>query len=398
MGPSGYLDPVDGVPYRKAVATDETSFDTTVRQDRAAGVKVRRRRPRGAGAGQVTMRDVAVAAGVSVSAVSYVLNGTRPVRADRRERIRRAMDELGYVPNGVARALRHSRSQLLAALLPDLTNPVYGLMAHSIEAVAREAGFLTVIGTTSLDAGREDAYVRALVASRAEGLIVRPTRTDQPLAPAILDIRAPVVLLMHDLVPPSHPIDTVAIDNALGARLAVQHVAEQGHERIAFATVPYPAAPERGRLDGFRAGMRAAGLPVSDDLVHTAAPSPAAGQAIVEHLMALDHPPTALVVSHHRQAAGVLQALVARGLRVPEDLSLVVFGQPQFFAPMPVALTIVAQPFQQVGTVAAELLLRRIEDGHPPLPPQRLVLDPVLLPGGSVAAPRGGSRRALSRA
>lgn len=394
----GNLEWGDRVPYRRAVATDETSLDSPERQGDVWATKARRGPPRKSGARQVTMRDVADTAGVSVSAVSYVLNGSRPVRAERRERIRRAMEELGYVPNAVARALRHSRSQLLAALLPDLTNPVYGLMAHSIEAVARDAGYLIVIGTTSLDAGREDTYVRALAASRAEGIIVRPTRTDQPLAPAILDIRAPVVLLMHGLVPPSYPIDAVAIDNALGVRRAVQHLVEQGHERIALATVPYPAAPGRGRLDGFRAGMGAAGLPVYDELVHTAAPSPAAGQALVDLLLALDQPPTALIVSHHRQAVGVLQAVAARGIRVPDDLSLVVFGQPQFFAPMPVELTIVAQPFQQVGTVAAELLLRRIANAQPALPPQRLVLDPVLLPGGSVAAPRADARLARSPA
>src|SRR3954447_24241230 len=164
------------------------------------GVATRPRRP--VTSRPVTMRDVAAAAGVSVSAVSYVLNNTRPVRADKRARVLQAMADLEYVPNGMAQALRRTRSGLLGVILPDLSAHPYGLLAKHIEATAREAGYMTVVCNS---AGDDDVlatdYVRGLQALRADGLTRRTARDQHELLPAGVQSGVPAVLMMTD--PPS---------------------------------------------------------------------------------------------------------------------------------------------------------------------------------------------------
>src|SRR5450631_4069141 len=180
-----------------------------------------------------TMRDVALAAGVSISAVSYVLNHSRPVRADKRARIEQAMAALNYIPNRTAQVLKGSRSRLIGVLLPDLINPIYGEIASSIEQVASTAGLLSILGTTSRQADHQASYLHALEASRVDGLIVRPTGPGEPRFLLAEARRAPLLLLMHE--PPQGPgrVDSAIIDNAAGVRLAAEHLAEHGHTRIA---------------------------------------------------------------------------------------------------------------------------------------------------------------------
>ena len=147
------------------------------------------------------MRDVALAAGVSISAVSYVLNDSRPVRADKRARIKQAMAALDYVPNRTAQVLKGSRTRLIGVLLPDLTNPIYGEIASSIEHVASTAGLLSILGTTSRQADHQASYLHALEASRVDGLIVRPTGLGEQRFLLAETRRAPLLLLMHEPPP-----------------------------------------------------------------------------------------------------------------------------------------------------------------------------------------------------
>jgi len=338
------------------------------------------------------MRDVAAAAGVSISAVSYVLNNTRPVRADKRARVRQAMADLEYVPNGMAQALRRTRSGLLGVILPDLSTPPYGLLAKHVEAVAREAGYMTVVCNS---AGDDDtlaaAYVRGLQALRADGLILRSTRDQHELLPAVVQSGVPAVLMMSD--PPSigRQLDRVLIDNALGVRLAVRELAQAGHERIGLVSTQDLSKPTLVRLQGFLQGMAEAGLHADMSQVRIGAASAEAAEALTCELLDGPRRPTALVVAHGRQSLGALRALRARRLRVPDDLSLVVFGRLDLFDLYPVDLTTVVLPLPEMGASAARLLIDRLEQRPAPGQPadgQQIVLTPTLHVGASVAPPR----------
>jgi DNA-binding LacI/PurR family transcriptional regulator len=248
----------------------------------AASSAERGRRP-------VTMRDVAAAAGVSVSAVSYVLNNTRPVRAEKRARVLQAMADLEYVPNGMAQGLRRTRSGLLGVILPDLSMPPYGLFAKHIEAAAREAGYMTVVCNS---AGDEDAlttaYMQRLQGLRADGLILRTTREQHELLPAVVQARIPAVLLMSDPPTIGRDLDRVLIDNALGVRLAVRELAQAGHRRIGLVSTQDLSRPTLVRLQGFLQGMGEAGLHADMSYVRIGAASADVGEALAGEL--LDRP------------------------------------------------------------------------------------------------------------
>ena len=212
------------------------------------------------------MRDVARAAGVSISAVSYVLNDSRPVRADKRARIKQAMAALDYVPNRTAQVLKGSRTRLIGVLLPDLTDPIYGEIASSIEHVANRAGLLSILGTTSRLGDHQASYLHALEASRVDGLIVRPTGQGEQRFLFTQPRRAPLLLLMHE--PPVGPgrVDSVIIDNAAGVQLAAEHLASYGHTRIACLAASLPAPGPGRRPPAARHSTRWSPAPENGDV------------------------------------------------------------------------------------------------------------------------------------
>jgi LacI family transcriptional regulator len=334
------------------------------------------------------MRDVAAAAGVSISAVSYVLNKTRPVRADKRERVLKAMADLEYVPNGMAQALRRTRSGILGVMLPDLATPPYGLLAKHIEATARAAGYMMVVCSS---AGDDDAvttaYVRGLQGMRADGLILRTTREQHELLPAVVQADLPAVLMMSDPPTIGRSLDRVLVDNALGVRLAVQELARAGHQRIGLVSTQDLSRPTLVRVQGFLQGMEAAGLHADMGLVRIGAATSAAGEALTADLLDGPARPTALIVAQSRLSLGALRALRARRLRVPDDLSVVVFGRRDYFDLYATDLTVIELPMPEMAVTAARLLIERLEaaDG-PELPPRQVILQPTLSGGASVGS------------
>jgi DNA-binding LacI/PurR family transcriptional regulator len=344
---------------------------------------VRRHRP-------VTMREVAAAAGVSVSAVSYVLNKSRPVSAAKRARVLEAMADLEYVPNGMAQALRRTRSKILGVMLPDLSTPPYGLLAKHVEAAARAAGYMTVVCNS---AGDEDAlttaYVRGLQGLRADGLILRTTRRQHELLPAVVQAGIPAVLMMSDPPTIGRNLDRVLVDNALGVRLAIRELARAGHRRIGLVTTQELSRPTLVRLQGFFQGMEEAGLHADMAYVRVGAANSDAGEALTADLLDAPDRPTALIVAQSRLSLGALRALCTRRLRVPEDLSIVVFGRRDYFDLFATDLTVVSLPMPEMAQTATRLLIRRLERGPDEAPPpQHVILEPTLHLGASVGPPR----------
>jgi DNA-binding LacI/PurR family transcriptional regulator len=350
--------------------------------DSPRAAPVRRHRP-------VTMRDVAAAAGVSVSAVSYVLNKSRPVSAAKRARVLEVMADLEYVPNGMAQALRRTRSRILGVMLPDLSTPPYGLLAKHVEAAARAAGYMTVVCNS---AGDEDAlttaYVRGLQGLRADGLILRTTREQHELLPAVVQSGIPAVLLMSDPPTIGQNLDRVLVDNPLGVRLAIRELVRAGHERIGLVSTQELSRPTLVRLQGFLHGMEEAGLHADMGHVRVGAATADAGEAMTADLLDRPDRPTALIVAQSRLSLGALRAVRARRLRVPDDLSIVVFGRRDYFDLFATDLTVVSLPMPEMAQIATRLLIERLEAGRDEVrPPQHVILEPTLQYGASVGPP-----------
>jgi len=305
-----------------------------------------------------SVKDVAATAGVSLGTVSNVLN--RPDRVSRATRLRveEAMAELGYVRNESARQLRVGRSRTLAYVMLDATNPFFTDVAQGIEQAAEESGLsLFMCNSDSLPA-RESAYLDRLEQQRVQGVLITPIDPDAPGLDDLPRRGTPVVIV--DRIRNSDSHCSVAVDDVLGGELAVNHLLEMGHERIAFVGGPTSLGQVRDRREGALKALTDAGV-AADRLtsIETAALSVAEGRAAGERLAGLPSEvrPTAAFCANDLVALGLLQQCVASGTQVPRDLAIVGYDDIDFAAAAAVPLTSVRQPRRRLGQTAAELLL-----------------------------------------
>ena len=305
-----------------------------------------------------SVKDVAAAAGVSLGTVSNVMNRPEVVSARTRERVERAMADLGFVRNESARQLRAGTSRTLAYVMLDGTNPFFHDVAQGIELAAEDADLSLFICNSNSRAEREEAHLDRLLQQRVQGILITPVNPD---APYLDDLsRRGVPLVIVDRVRDGDGCCSVAVDDVLGGRIAVEHLAEQGHTRVAVIGGPDSLGQVRERLQGARELWAELGLP-ADDLVYlpTDAMTVAEGRSAGERLAGLParRRPTAAFCANDLLALGLLQQGIGAGLRVPDDLAIVGFDDIEFAAAAAVPLTSVRQPRQELGRAAAQLVL-----------------------------------------
>ncbi|WP_033345557.1 LacI family DNA-binding transcriptional regulator [Catenuloplanes japonicus] len=312
-----------------------------------------------------TIYDVARRAEVSPATVSRVVNGHANVDPALVERVRRAMQELGYRPNAVARNLRRSRTTLWAVIIPDVGDPFYTSMVRGVEDAARLAGFSLVLCNADDDEDKEGGYVDAALAEQMAGVIVAPAGPGAPHVRRLMDARVPVVVV--DRQAADLRVDTVLVDNELGAQAATAHLIEAGYRRIACVTGPRTASTATQRADGYRQALQEHGRPVDDALIRYTGIQEQAGYDAMRELLALGERPDAVFAAGNRLALGVLRCLQDRAVSVPGEVGLVGFDELPWAPLIRPALTTVAQPTYELGRSAARLLSERIaEPGRPP--------------------------------
>jgi LacI family transcriptional regulator len=310
------------------------------------------------------IKDVAARAGVSVGTVSNVLNQPHKVSETTRAKVEAAIVDLDFVRNEPARQLRAGSSRALAYLMLDAANPFFIDVARGVEEVARSQGLAVFLCTSDNDAGREDDYYELLLSQRVRGLLVTPVDAENPRLDWVVQKGVPVVLV--DRIGEG-ALCSVSVDDVAGAGLAVGHLIENGHRRIAFVGGPGTLPQVQHRHEGSLAACRAAGLPESTIVpVATEALGVADGRRAGQHLAGLptESRPTAAFCANDLVALGLLQEMTHLGTRVPEDLSIVGYDDIDFAAAAAVPLTSVRQPRHELGRTAAELLLSEGTEGH----------------------------------
>jgi DNA-binding LacI/PurR family transcriptional regulator len=330
-----------------------------------------------------TLRDVAREAGVSVATASRVASGLDNVRSATRERVERAMRDLLYVPPG-----RRAATGVIGLLLPDFENPIFPALAQSMENRATEAGFASILCSTASAAYREVDYVHMLLDRRVDGMIfisceMTNLSGDHDHYGRLLEDGARIVFVNGALNALNVP--SVGVDEELAGESATQHLIDLGHTAIGYVAGPDYYLPTQQKAAGREHALRAAGLE-PDGLVAHDEFTVAGGRRALGDLLARSTPPTGVICSNDLMAIGVLQEALARGLRVPKDLSVVGFDGIDATRWTDPPLTTVEQPIDEIAETAVSALKSLIEDPAKPLPD--FSFRPRLAVRASTAPPR----------
>jgi len=340
-----------------------------------------------------TLRDVAAAARVHPATASRALNPeTRLlVSEDTARRVTAAAARLGYRPNPVARSLRTRRSHTVGVLIPDLNNPLFPPIVRGLEDKLAAAGYVALIGNTDADAGRERLIFEQMRARHVDGFVLATVTLHDRLLAEAAAADVPVVLMNR--LSQDYSFPSVSVDNEQGARMAVTHLARLGHTRIAHIAGPQEASTGVNRLRGFRDGMAAHRLEVSEDLiVYASRYTVEEGSRCCRDLLARHGGFTAVAAANDMLAIGCYAALDEAALQCPDDISVIGFNDMPFIDRLRPPLTTVRFPHYQLGTEAAQLLLERIGERESPV--KIMYLAPELVVRGSTAGPAGQTARA----
>jgi LacI family transcriptional regulator len=324
----------------------------------------------------VTIDDVAREAGVSISTVSHVINGTRFVSETTKERVLAAIERLRYEPSSVAQSLKRDKSHAIGLLITDISNPFFTSLVRGVEDVASRAGYSVILCNTDEDPRRELSYLRMLRRKRVDGILLAPTGITQPYLDSLVEAGFPIVCI--DRPSPGRRCDAVLVENAAGACAAVEHLVGLGHRRIGIISGLAPVGTSSERLEGYRQALRAHRLREDPLLVREGNSRLDGGYRRMLELLDLPVRPTAVFTTNNLMTLGALGALQARGVRVPEDVAVVGFDDFEWAMVLRPRLTTVAQPTYGIGEAAARLLLERIEKRTDD-PPRRVVLPTRLL-------------------
>jgi len=335
--------------------------------------------------GPATLRDVARVAGVHPGTVSRALNPqTRGLVNERTaRRVLEAAQELGYRPNPIARGLRTNRSNTIGVLVPDLMNPLFAAVVRGIEDGLREAGYTPLIANTDNDAEREQVAYEAMNARQVDGFIAATARRDHWLLAD--DARTGVKLVLVNRRVDSDALPAVTGDDHEGIRLAVEHLVRLGHRRIAHVAGSQSLYTGWSRHQGFLDAMRSEGLEADPDLiVYSQGFTVREGGRCCGELLERGREFTAVVAGNDLLALGCYDALEQRGLRCPEDVSVVGYNDMPFVDRFRPPLTTVRVPHYELGATAAALMLEQLRGRD--LPPRQLLLAPELVVRGSTAS------------
>lgn len=326
----------------------------------------------------ITIKDVALTAGVSTATVSRALSNPGAVTESTRAAVLKAAEHTGYQMNQAARNLRTRQTQVIVVLVPNLGNPFFSRILSGIEATASAAGMNVLIADTSLPGGRAETVRRYLTTARADGMIVM----DGSLPDALLEIhhpaqsKPPVVFACEWA--PTDKLPSVRIDNCGGANMAIRHLIDLGHRKIGFITGPRDNVLTVEREAGMRETLADASLDIPEDWIFEGDFSIESGTYAAEEYLALNDRPTAIFSASDVMAMGFISNLHRKGIETPQDVSVVAFDDIDIAPHFIPALTTIRQPRELIGSNAATLLIDAIR-GEAELSTRRPIVLPVEL-------------------
>jgi LacI family transcriptional regulator len=333
---------------------------------------------------KVTIFDVASEAGVSYGTVSRVINNDPHVKEETRQRIIAVMDRLGYVVNRQARSLAGGRSQMIGLLVPDLETGYIGEIIRGIDTELEISHYDIVLYTTHRRENKEANYVATLTHGMVDGLLLVLPRNPRTFLDSLRQHHFPHVLIDHQGIDDKGP--AVGATNWQGAYTATEYLAKLGHQRIGFITGWMDLGCARDRLAGYKSALRTYHLAVDNSIIYEGDFHQPSGYEGASSFLKLPDPPTAIFASNDVMAMGAIEAVRVHGLRIPEDMSILGFDDIPQVASLHPRLTTVRQPLEQMGRVAAQMLLDFLKD--PQKTTHRIELPTELIVRDSCQEPR----------
>ena len=324
---------------------------------------------------KVTIYDVAREAGVSIAAVSQVINGKGKISEERRNEIMEVMARLNYQPSVIASALTGKKTYTIGLLVPDISNPFFAEIARAVEDQSHHLGYSLFICSTDNKKERAERYLALMQQKRVDGMIIGTGMADKSALAHLVKRSVPIVAIAREA---NLGTNTVIIDDYIGGGMAASHLLERNHTRVGLLTESDEVSSSRERVRGFRDVWSQAGLALEENMIR------ACGNDLVRdgklqagELLRQPHSPSALFCCNDLLAIGALQAVKERGLRVPQDVSVIGFDNTILAEVTDPPLTTVAQPTEMMGKLAVDSLVRRLEGEQ--TDDERVVLRPELV-------------------
>jgi len=318
---------------------------------------------------EISIEDIARAAGVSHSTVSRALRESPLISVDVRERIQRMAREMGYTPNAIAQSLQNRQSSTIGLVVTSIADPFWGDVMKGVEEVAREAGFGVFLSASHNDPDQEMAIIETFRRRRVDGILVAASRITSNYKKRLGSIQVPTVLINSQGESQDELLHWVCVDDREGARLAVEHLLQLGHRSIGYLGISSRPRSNQQRLLGYQSALAAAGVPYCDARVVITAGDEASheedittGQTALPRL--LDAGVTAIFCYNDMTAIGVLMACRERGIAVPQELSVIGFDDIKMASYVTPPLTTIHQPKVELGRLATQVMLDLLKK-HP---------------------------------
>jgi DNA-binding LacI/PurR family transcriptional regulator len=339
----------------------------------------------------VTTRHIAAQLQLSVSTVGRALADDPRISEQTKARVRQSAQELGYVGNHAARMMRGAKSNVVGLVIPDIRNSFYFTVAHELSAIMAGEGYQLMLAETNDDRLIERRHLRELSASRAAGVVIAPTTRPHEESVTLLRGMPHVQLLRRHA---SLGAQWFGLDDRRTLRDATTHLLELGHTRIAYIGAPADLPTGRERLEGYRQALSDRGVSPRPNLVEQGPPSSTEhGREAVLRLLKRSSPPTAVVLGSVPHTVGVLDGLLAMGVDVPTDLSVVGFGDQSGFSWWGPGLTTISLPIGDVASSCGLWFIRRLNNPPAANDPYESASAGWLVPRGSTAAPPAARKR-----
>jgi LacI family transcriptional regulator len=310
----------------------------------------------------VRMKDIASDLGISIVTVSKVLRDHPDISAETRERVLKRIKEVNYRPNLAARALVTGRTYSVGLVVPDLVHPFFGEVAKGMSRGLRKKGYYLIISSSEEDPELEQHEVDQLLARRVDALIIASAQTSVQMFQRIEEQRTPYVLVDRRVA--GLNANFIGVDDAAAGRLATAHLISLRRRRIAHIAGP-AVSTATGRLEGYRSALVAHRIPLNPNYLivreHGDDASDQSGHEAMRKLLSISPPPDAVFCYNDPTAMGAMEAIIAHGLRVPQDIAIVGCGNVRYSAFLRVPLTTIDQQSEEIGDRSAKLALAQIE-------------------------------------